>query len=230
MTSCTTLFRALDKRLEDKKSLEMIGNELCDGVKNPRNKAIRLVKAHKGNEFLINNAEWLGYNPKYIRSEGRPEENRLKKFNQNKEDKTLAFIKKSKITKLLSKEKKLKDTSKGIMLVGRVEGIHPMIKSRNIEAFIEPSMEIGKHFVNYLEFEHGEDGGVSWEGHKADFAIPDEIIPLQFQRGRRWNYHPAKWKWEYLVVKRRNKSQFFMGEHKYRDLVLEQIELTKDDN
>jgi hypothetical protein len=43
MTHCTKLFESLDKRLEERKTLEQIGNELCDTVDDPRGKAIRLI-------------------------------------------------------------------------------------------------------------------------------------------------------------------------------------------
>lgn len=59
---CSKLFNGLDRRLAERKSLDVIGKELCDTVDDPRGKAIRLVKAHKGEEYLIENAEWLEYN------------------------------------------------------------------------------------------------------------------------------------------------------------------------
>lgn len=68
MTICSKMYEALDKRLEEKKSLDEIGSELCDAVIDPRGKAIRLIKNHKGEKYLKENAEWLGYeetnNPK----------------------------------------------------------------------------------------------------------------------------------------------------------------------
>ncbi len=75
MTACGKLFESLDKRLEEKKTLDEIGRELCDTVDDPRGKAIRLIKVHKGEEYLIENSDWLGYNVGHIRNvdgENRP--------------------------------------------------------------------------------------------------------------------------------------------------------------
>ena len=41
--------------------VDEIGSELCDAVIDPRGKAIRLIKAYKGEKYLKEN-EWLGYN------------------------------------------------------------------------------------------------------------------------------------------------------------------------
>ena len=63
MTICSKMYEALDKRLEEKKTLDEIGSELCDSVIDPRGKAIRLIKARPGGEqYLKDNADWLGYN------------------------------------------------------------------------------------------------------------------------------------------------------------------------
>ena len=61
MTACARMFKLLDELLAEKKSLKEIGAEMCDSVLSPRTKAIRLIKAHKGEAYLIENAEWLGY-------------------------------------------------------------------------------------------------------------------------------------------------------------------------
>lgn len=68
MTYCNKLFESLDKRLDAKKTLDAIGKELCSDVKEPREKAIRLIKAHKGDEWLIENAQWLKYDYTHIRN------------------------------------------------------------------------------------------------------------------------------------------------------------------
>lgn len=68
MTYCNKLFTSLDKRLDAKKTLDVIGEELCSDVKEPREKAIRLIKAHKGDEWLVENAQWLEYDYTHIRN------------------------------------------------------------------------------------------------------------------------------------------------------------------
>lgn len=64
MTICSAMLASIDKRLAEKKTLEEIGCELCDAVDDPRGKAIRIIKAHRGEKYLIDNAEWLGYQVK----------------------------------------------------------------------------------------------------------------------------------------------------------------------
>lgn len=61
MTICSTMLAAIDKRLAQKKTLEEIGCELCDAVEDPKGKAVRIIKAHRGEKFLRDNADWLGY-------------------------------------------------------------------------------------------------------------------------------------------------------------------------
>jgi hypothetical protein len=65
MTICSKTLDAVRKRLEERKSLEEIGKELCDAVDDPRGKALRMVKQIMGKDnaekYLIDNAEWLGY-------------------------------------------------------------------------------------------------------------------------------------------------------------------------
>ena len=67
MTICGAMLAAIDKKLQEKKSLEEIGEELCDSVDDPRGKAIRIIKSHRGEKFLKDNAEWLGYNDSHIK-------------------------------------------------------------------------------------------------------------------------------------------------------------------
>lgn len=67
MTYCSLLFQALDKRLEEKKSIDEIA-KLCADIDNPRGKVLRIIKAHKGEKWLIENAGWLGYEVNYIRN------------------------------------------------------------------------------------------------------------------------------------------------------------------
>ncbi len=62
MTYCTTLAEPLLKKIQDKKTLDEIGISLCgDSVKNPRQKAIRLIRELLGEETLTQYAEALGY-------------------------------------------------------------------------------------------------------------------------------------------------------------------------
>jgi len=97
MVYCEKLFEGLDKRLEQQKTLDVIGIELCSTVKDPRDKAMRLIEAHKGKEYLIENAKWLGYDTGHIRN---PNGNSRKKFSQLSEkekqvEKIKQFIKKN---------------------------------------------------------------------------------------------------------------------------------------
>jgi len=61
MTACGKLFKFLDGLLEEKKTIDQMGDEICDMVKNPRKKIIRLITQHKGEDYLKENAEWLKY-------------------------------------------------------------------------------------------------------------------------------------------------------------------------
>jgi len=65
MTYCNTLARPLLKKIEAGKSLEEIGAELCGNtVKNPRKKAVRLIRELLGGETLIEHAATLKYDLK----------------------------------------------------------------------------------------------------------------------------------------------------------------------
>ena len=68
MTLCNRLFEGLDKRLDEKKNLETIAQELCPDVMDSRGKVMRLIKAHRGDEYLIDNASWLEYDIYHIRN------------------------------------------------------------------------------------------------------------------------------------------------------------------
>lgn len=65
---CEKLFFALDKRLADKKSIDDIAAELCPGISKSRDKVIKIIKIHRGGQYLIDNYEWLGYNKYKIRN------------------------------------------------------------------------------------------------------------------------------------------------------------------
>lgn len=68
MTSCSKLFEGLDKKLQQKKTLTKIAMELCPDIGDSRGKIMRLIKVHRGDEFLINNADWLEYDISHIRN------------------------------------------------------------------------------------------------------------------------------------------------------------------
>lgn len=71
MTICPeTTRKAYQKRIDEGKTLEDIGSELCNGVKCPRRKAIRIVKQVLGEDFLIANSEKLGYDVKKVEHVG----------------------------------------------------------------------------------------------------------------------------------------------------------------
>lgn len=61
MTICEAFKKAVKKRIEEGKTLEEIGIELCGGIEEPRRKAIRIVKMIYGEDYLIRNAGKLGY-------------------------------------------------------------------------------------------------------------------------------------------------------------------------
>ena len=56
-----SFYKALDKRLEQKMTIDEIARELCNNTKDPRRNMILDIKEHKGEDWLIANAEWLGY-------------------------------------------------------------------------------------------------------------------------------------------------------------------------
>jgi hypothetical protein len=65
---CEKLFDALEKRLSEKKSIDTIAAELCPGISQGREKIIKIIKTHKGGNYLFENYEWLGYNIRNIRN------------------------------------------------------------------------------------------------------------------------------------------------------------------
>lgn len=66
MTICDSMKIAVEKRLDEKRSIEQIGSELCSGIKFPRKKVIHIIKEIKGKEFLEKNADWLCYEAKKV--------------------------------------------------------------------------------------------------------------------------------------------------------------------
>ncbi len=62
MTYCSTIAKPLLKKIKEKKTLDEIGEELCGkSIKNPKQKAIRLIKELLGEEILIQHAITLKY-------------------------------------------------------------------------------------------------------------------------------------------------------------------------
>lgn len=63
MTYCDTLTEPLREKIEKGQSLDEIGKSLCGNtVKNPRQKAIRLIKILLGENYLKRHSDTLGYN------------------------------------------------------------------------------------------------------------------------------------------------------------------------
>jgi hypothetical protein len=65
---CKKLFSALNKMLVEKKSIDIISQELCPEISKGRDKVIKIIKIHMGGQYLLDNHEWLGYNIKNIRN------------------------------------------------------------------------------------------------------------------------------------------------------------------
>lgn len=65
---CSKLFEGLDTRLNEKKDIDTIADELCNEIIKKRQKIINLIKMHKGGDYLKENAEWLGYDLKQLRN------------------------------------------------------------------------------------------------------------------------------------------------------------------
>jgi hypothetical protein len=61
MTICQSMKEAVDKRLKEKKTIREIGKELCKGLLFPNKKVISIIKQIKGQSYLDENADWLGY-------------------------------------------------------------------------------------------------------------------------------------------------------------------------
>lgn len=63
MTICKSMIKAVDTRLDNGKKIGEIGKELCDGVKNPDRKIIRIIKEidGKGEKYLIENGDKIGF-------------------------------------------------------------------------------------------------------------------------------------------------------------------------
>lgn len=65
MTYCSTLAKPLKKKVEAGESLEEIAKSLCGNtIKRPRQKVIRIIRELLGEDYLIEHADTLGYDPK----------------------------------------------------------------------------------------------------------------------------------------------------------------------
>lgn len=61
MSHCDSFYRSLDRKLEQKMTIDEIAMDLCSKTKDPRRNMILDIKEHKGEDWLIENADWLGY-------------------------------------------------------------------------------------------------------------------------------------------------------------------------
>lgn len=61
MPHCESFYRALDKKLDQKMTINDIAKDLCSHTKDPRRNLILDIKEYKGEDWLIENAGWLGY-------------------------------------------------------------------------------------------------------------------------------------------------------------------------
>ncbi len=78
-------FDALDKKLKDGKNIDTIAMEMCETVKDGRGKVIRWIKDLYPENYLIENAEKLGYDVSHIKNpKGRK---RLNFFNREEQRK-----------------------------------------------------------------------------------------------------------------------------------------------
>lgn len=190
---CSKIFEALDKRLEEKKTLDEIGRELCDTVTDPRGKTIRLIKADKGEEYLIENADWLGYDVNHIRNaEG---ENRPKNFGQLETSSINVTTKPGEIAMMLIAENSLPD-GKGIALHGLTE-----YEGHNLWLRIEPCKQKGFHYMILIDFGSGEDSNDAY----MDFTkrgLNDAWLDYAFKRVYRWTPLGCSWEWTALIVDR----------------------------
>ncbi len=62
---CEKLFESLQKRLQERKTLRIIGEELCPEVEDHRAKVLRMLDIYMGeaaaDQYLLENADWLEY-------------------------------------------------------------------------------------------------------------------------------------------------------------------------
>ncbi len=184
MTICDSTLKAVNKRLEQKKSLNEIGAELCDAVDDPRGKAIRLIKAHKGEEYLIENADWLGYNVSHNLTGGKPHSQ--EDFIQKNLDKELQEVLNNTIYTIGYEGKDIKqfiDLLKKNEIVQLVdvrfsaESIHKPHFSKTVL-----SGELEREKIKYV---HRRDLGVpyDWQNPYKDGAIPIEC----FEKYYKWH-------------------------------------------
>ena len=68
MAYCEKLYEGLDRRLEERKDIDTIADELCPGISKKRDKIIKVIKSHRGGDYLLENHEWLGYRKDKVRN------------------------------------------------------------------------------------------------------------------------------------------------------------------
>ncbi len=79
MVYCIPLLEAAKKKAEEQKTLEQIGQEMCPGVKDPRDKAMRILLKAAGKQYLLDHADTLEFDINHIRN---PNGNSRKNFRQ----------------------------------------------------------------------------------------------------------------------------------------------------
>ncbi len=196
---CTKLFEALDKRLEEKKTLDEIGRELCDTVTDPRGKAIRLIKADKGEKYLIQNADWLGYDVGHIRNaEG---ENRPKNLGQATTSRNISLYfnsdgtpKPGEIALMLKTENSLPE-GKGIALYAEVNN-----SICNLFLEILPCKQKGYHYMIFTNFGSGEGANDAYQKFTKR-GLADAYLDFALEMYR-WTPPGCKWEWFTDIIDR----------------------------
>ncbi len=211
---CSKLFESLDRRLEERKTLDEIGRELCDTVDDPRGKTIRLIKAHKGEQWLYDNADWLGYNTRKINNPegaGCP-----KNFCQ--------------ITTILNDNRGLTTKEQGIKIEGRLAEAYVFHV-----CIIEPYIDEGYHFVtvfSHIPNENVDEDRMIMNYTKRAFCddMINEVVDTLFypdewvERAKKFilgelNEFPATpkyqkstspdWEWEYCLSQRYAENHYW---------------------
>lgn len=183
MTICSKTLDAVEERLEERKSLEEIGRELCDVVDDHKGKALRLVKKLKGkdaDQFLKDNADWLGYTISNVRERKYLESTRntpthKKIFAQNTYD--VVSVPEATISEVVKDvEVKLKDSPKA-NIPPKIDTV-PIVDKlvTNIKAINRPIDKIFQPIQNQKPIQPIITGGIDNEGNEGKCSI-GKIIP-----------------------------------------------------